>query len=259
MKTHYINKKSVTVSIVSHGHCAMLVGLLQDIAKKCSDISHVIVTHNLPSILEFDSYAFPFKLTIIENESALGFGANHNQAFGFCDSQYFCVLNPDVKFIDNPFGVLINCLQSEKFAVVAPLAVNSMGELEDNFRFFPTPMTLCKKICFGHKSIYPLDSEDGLVFPDWVAGMFLLFKKSVFEEIHGFDESYYLYYEDIDICLRVWKHDKAVVLFKGASIVHDGQRDSHSHPRFLIMHLRSIFNFFGKHLFRFPAKRFQSK
>lgn len=250
-----LNKKFVTVSIVSHGHCEMLIGLLEDLSKKCSAIDHVVVTHNLPSSVQLDSNIFPFKLTILENAVPKGFGANHNQAFSFCNSQFFCVLNPDVKFIENPFNMLISCLQNQNFGVVAPLAINSMGKLEDNFRFFPTPITLAKKIFFGQKNIYPLSSEHELVFPDWVAGMFLLFRKSFFEEIHGFDESYFLYYEDIDICLRIWKSNKAVVLFKEASILHNGQRDSHSNPRFLIMHISSITKFFCKHLFRFPKKK----
>lgn len=254
MEKNSSNRKIVTVSIVNHGHCGMLSGLLEDIGKKCSYIDHVIVTHNLPSSLQLDSNKYSFKLTILQNELVLGFGANHNQAFEFCDSQYFCVLNPDVKFIDDPFEGLVDCLQNKEFGVVAPLVVNSKGELEDSFRFFPTPVTLTKKILFNHKSTYPLDSKDGLVFPDWVAGMFLLFRKSFFEELNGFDESYYLYYEDIDICLRTWKVKRAVVLFKGATILHNGQRDSHSNLGFLIMHLKSISKFFAKHWLRFPKK-----
>lgn len=248
------NRKFVTVSIVSHGHCEMLVCLLKNLAETCTDVGHVIITHNLPSNLKLDSNIFPFNLTIIENEVPLGFGANHNQAFNLCDSQYFCVLNPDVQFLNNPFIKLALCLHDERFGVVTPLVLNSNKVPEDNCRFFPTPLSLIKKLVFGYKSNFPTNSPNDLVFPDWAAGMFLLFRSPIFKELNGFDESYFLYYEDIDICLRIWKSKKAVVLFKGASIIHNAQRDSHSNLIFLGMHLRSILNFFYKHWLRFPKK-----
>jgi N-acetylglucosaminyl-diphospho-decaprenol L-rhamnosyltransferase len=252
MNKSALNENLVTVSIVSHGHCEMLLDLLRQIAKKSVGVAHVILTHNIPSVLEVNSSVFPFKITIINNLKPIGFGPNHNQAFKFCDSKYFCVLNPDVEFLENPFDELIHCLLDVTVGVVAPSTVDGDGVLEDTFRFFPTPISLFRKLAFGDKGIYPLNSGNDLVRPDWVAGMFLLFRKSVYKELHGFDKSYFLYYEDIDICLRVWKLGKSVVLSRRSLIVHNARRDSHSSPRFIIMHLTSIFRFFCKHWLRFP-------
>jgi len=246
------SKNTVAVSIVSHGHCDMLPNLLRQLAEKSFSVDHVILTHNTSSDLVLDSNEFPFKITTVTNLVPIGFGANHNQAFRFCDSDFFCVLNPDVEILEDPFDTLICCFHNVTVGVVAPLTFNSEGVLEDSVRFFPTPMSLVKKLVLGFKGTYPLESPCDLVFPDWVAGMFLLFRASVYKELHGFDKSYFLYCEDIDICLRVWKSRKTVVLSKGASIVHNAQRDSHSNRRFFNMHLISLFRFFYKHLFRFP-------
>ena len=63
--------------------------------------------------------------------------------------------------------------------------------------------------------------------------MFLIFKKEVFKELNGFDESYFLYYEDIDICLRTWRSGKKVAVSKVSSIEHLAQRDSHKNLIFM--------------------------
>ena len=96
-------KKQVTVSIVSHQHCSMLENLLLQMCNFESSVAHIIITHNVPTDLVIDPDRFPFQITVIENKLALGFGANHNQAFQHCLTEYFCILNPDVDFLVDPF------------------------------------------------------------------------------------------------------------------------------------------------------------
>lgn len=243
---------SVCVSIVSHGHCAMLLSLLSQLSKLRLSVGQVIITHNISTDLKFDTASYPFQVTILQNPFPLGFGANHNQAFMVCDKPYFCVLNPDVEFIADPFKDLIKCLKNNAIGVVAPLVLNEKNVVEDSFRNFPTPISLLRKFLTGYKGSFSLQSSDEIIFPDWCAGMFLLFRTEVYSSLNGFDESYFLYYEDIDICLRIWSSGKSVALSKAASIRHEAQRDSHRNFRYLKMHAISILIFFYKHLFRFP-------
>lgn len=88
---------------------------------------------------------------------------------------------------------------------------------------------------------YP-DSAD-LISPDWVAGMFLFARRAAFESVGGFDERYFMYYEDVDLCRRLRQKGYDIRLAPGARIVHDARRTSHTNPRYLMWHLRSIGRF----------------
>jgi N-acetylglucosaminyl-diphospho-decaprenol L-rhamnosyltransferase len=247
-----IQEGQVTVSIVSHGHCSMLNNLLMQINDLESPIAHVIITHNIPSNLMLDESSFSFQVTVIRNKFPSGFGRNHNQAFKYCATEYFCVLNPDVEFLKDPFYELIDCLKDKNIGIAAPIVFNSYGIIEDSHRKFPTPLLILKKVFFNEKGLYKLDSESRFTYPDWVAGMFMLARSSTYKILDGFDEKYFLYYEDIDFCLRSWRAKKSVVVSKNVSIIHNAQRDSHIKLKFFILHFKSMCRFFLKHWLRFP-------
>ena len=101
----------VTMSVVSHGHGEDIPHLLADmVAFGGKEIAEVVLTLNVPEESLVDWIAqhdWPFTLTLIRNDQPLGYGANHNQAFGRCRTPYFCVLNPDIRFTRNPFPQLI--------------------------------------------------------------------------------------------------------------------------------------------------------
>ena len=75
-----------------------------------------------------------------------------------------------------------------------------------------------------------------------------------FKELTGFDESFFLYYEDVDLCTRVWCHGYSVVFCGDVIVTHDARRESHKNIKFLKWHLLSIVKYFIKHLGRFPQK-----
>jgi N-acetylglucosaminyl-diphospho-decaprenol L-rhamnosyltransferase len=100
--------------------------------------------------------------------------------------------------------------------------------------------------------LYKSATDSSVFYPDWVAGMFMLLKSSTYENLEGFDEKYFLYYEDIDLCLRSWRAKSSVIVSKNVSIVHKAQRDSHANLGFFILHLKSMCRFFVKHWLRFP-------
>ena len=94
--------RPVTVSIVSHGHEDHVARLmLQLCGGSASLVSRVILTHNLAAqpVLPPEG-GWPFAFTEVFNEQPRGFGANHNRAFGHCQTQFFCILNPDVELTD---------------------------------------------------------------------------------------------------------------------------------------------------------------
>lgn len=244
--------ESVTISIVNHGHCRMLQCLLDQLDENTSAVEHVILTHNVAPSFPVDISTYSFQVTIIENLKPLGYGANHNQAFMYCKTKYYCVLNPDIEILSDPFQKLIFHLSDRSVGIAAPLVINREGEIEDSYRKFPTPFGIIKKFLFGSSGKYEVQQNVSTFKPDWVAGMFMLTRADTYKELTGFDEGYFLYYEDIDICLRAWRLGYATIVSKHASIIHHAQRDSHSKLSYLKIHLKSMVRFFAKHWLRFP-------
>ncbi|MEO8159499.1 MAG: glycosyltransferase, partial [Betaproteobacteria bacterium] len=178
----------------------------------------------------------------IRNASPTGFGANHNAAFTECANAYFCVLNPDVRLDGNPFPALVAELAAANVGVAAPKIMSPTGAIEDSARRFPTSGFLVRKL-FGQTSGLDYEIGQATISPDWVAGMFMLFRAPVFAELHGFDERYFLYYEDVDLCRRLRKHGYDVRLVPSVRVVHDARRDSHRSLRHLRWHLASLLRF----------------
>jgi GT2 family glycosyltransferase len=242
---------AVTVSLVSHGHGQMLVDILGDLAD-IPQVAHVILTLNVPEPMPVIPANLGQKMTVVSNSISKGFGTNHNAAFAHCETPFFCVLNPDVRLQMNPFPTLLGALGQFNSALAAPLVVTSPGAVEDSVRHFPTIFSLVRK-AFGiddGRYCYPPGCD---TFPvDWVGGMFMLFKTDDYRRLNGFDEGFFLYYEDVDICARLWKAGGMVLACPGAVVIHDAQRTSRRKVRYVLWHIHSMMRYFTKHWLRLP-------
>ena len=232
----------VTVSIVSHGHDHLLPKLIQVLVDMPS-VEKILLTFNIPGKLSELEKIVNDKVSIIHNKNPKGFGANHNRAFTRCKTEFFCILNPDVEFDTDPFPLLLNCLDNE-YSIVSPIVLNSKGHVEDHARKFPTLMGLALKLLKIDYGTYDFGKSIKLFSPDWIAGMFMLLESDSYREIGGFDERYFLYYEDVDICLRFRRLGKKVRVCGATSVRHLARRDSHKKIRFLILHLKSLTLYF---------------
>lgn len=231
------------ISIVSHNQGEQVKKLLDSIERSYkNDNLAVILTLNVPETMPFDVADYTFPIFIHCNNRPRGFGANHNRSFAAGKSIFFCVLNPDVWFGSDPFPGLTRSLDKGKdVGIIAPAVYNSRGELEDSARQLPTPLRLLKRQ-FSRRNDYA--ELEGPVAVDWVAGMFMLFRSDFFEQLNGFDERYYLYCEDIDICSRAWLTGREVLWDKDIAVRHDARHSSHKELSYFRMHLTSMLRLF---------------
>lgn len=239
-----MKQTEITLSVVSHGQIAMIAALLQDIAANCQQTSlEVILTLNIPEDVPVLLGQLPFSLRILRNESPLGFGENHNLAFSQARAPYFCVINPDIRVASNIFPALMDGLQNTSIGVIAPLIVNGEGVVEDSARKFPTPFKiLCKLFGGGRGQDYSIGSA--LIEPDWVGGMFMVFRRETYVLLGGFDQKFFLYYEDVDLCARIRLQGLRVVMVPSVRATHLARRSSHSSATYSFMHIRSMIRFF---------------
>src|SRR5688572_20510107 len=194
----------VHVSVVSHGHGGLIRDLLRDLAQASGVKLEVTVTLNVAEPLGLDRGESPYPLTIVENASPRGFGANHNAAFARREAGdgFFCVANPDVRLEPWVLARLVETLAAHpSAAVVAPRVRDQAGRVQNSARRLPTPGRLLRRAL---KTLPRLDYAPGTGWrqADWVAGMFMVFPSRTFAELGGFDERYFLYYEDVDLCCR---------------------------------------------------------
>lgn len=215
----------------------MVARLVEDLLS-CPQVARIIVTQN---VAEDAKYAVDPKLTLRTNDAMRGYGANQNAAFADVLTPFFCVLNPDIRIEGNPFPELLAALDDGQVAASAPVITSPDGKLEDSARKFPTFLSLLGKaaaLCDGTYSI-AADRTN----PDWLAGMFLLLRSSTFREIHGFDEKYFLYYEDVDLCWRLRKRGYSVRQIQEKTAIHDARRTSRRDSQHARWHLASMARF----------------
>ena len=228
--------------MVSHGQNRLVNQLLRDLAGIKSIPLRIIVTQNVP---DPDPLAGERDAQIIVNAQPKGFGANHNAAFQRCGAPYFCVVNPDIRLSMDPFPALLSSLQRERVAVTAPQVRNPDGGVEDSARRFPTVARLLRKLLPGRSGPdYPVDQ--GPLEVDWVAGMFMLFRSDAFRAVGGFDERFFLYYEDVDLCRRLGLLGHACVFDPAVSVTHDARRASRKNLRLMGIHAASAARYLAR-------------
>lgn len=239
---------AVTVSVVSHGQKNLVDALLGDLAL-CPEVARVSLTHNIPEPDFVVPDALRERVKVTVNDAPRGFGANHNAALLDAPSPWVCILNPDIRFTENPFPSLLACLRDTGAVLAAPQVLNPTMRQEDSARYFPTLFGLLLKAVGRSTGRFPV-SHTAPSSPDWVAGMFMLIRTDVFSRLEGFDEGFFLYYEDVDLCARLRKSGLDLRWCPSATVIHDARRESRRKLRYMWWHAQSMLRFFLKQSYR---------
>lgn len=243
----------ISISVVSHGQAGLVANVLHDLESfGATHAFEVLLTLNIEETLPFAADEFSYPVRILRNVSPKGFGANHNAALQLASGLYFCVMNPDIRLPRNPFPCLLEELAAGRGAVIAPISCSPEGHSEDSVRYFPTPVSLFKKALRMGDGRYTFQIGDTTFAADWVGGMFMLFNAADFRSVDGFDEGFFLYYEDVDICARLWGRGARVLACPRVQVVHAAQRTSRRNLIYMRWHGTSLLRYLGKHWLRLP-------
>ncbi|ARV07286.1 glycosyl transferase family 2 [Polaribacter sp. SA4-10] len=181
-----------------------------------------------------------------------GFGKAHNFILDKINSQFHLILNPDVAFDAEVIPALIKELKANKeVAFISPKVVSPNNEYQYICRKHPTIIDLInRKINFSKKKIYNNEYRnqdlEKSFYPDFIHGCFMLFKTQDFKDLKGFDERYFLYMEDADICKKIDNMDKNKLYFPKVKITHHHQRGSSKHFNLFLYHISSAIKYFLK-------------
>jgi len=245
MSTHQIF--SITIAIVSHEQASLVERLLKSLETHKPDLElMVVVLENKRNQPKINIGAYNFKINYLHNQAPESLSSNINRIFQLYGqhSDYFCILNPDILFEQEVFSGLIDAMKSHQIDIIAPLAVNTKGAIQDSFRALPKPKDIILRYLSLKKLNYDYESLPVVTSPDWIAAMFLLMPSKIFHEIGGFNPRYRLYFEDVDFCIRARLNNYSIGVIKSIKVTHDGQRASHRKPLYLYHHVISAIKFF---------------
>ncbi len=257
----------ICLSVVSHGQAAIASRLLDCIERTVRDaraagqtplISQVVYTRNVPESDTVTQRTLLPNLVVLDNNAPRGFGENHNAAFQHCKAPFFCVVNPDIEWQGDPFQALVGCFGSDQSAprpaprlmttpqalgalgLVAPLIRSPAGKLENTARRLYTILELISQ---------KLRPANHGAAAHWLAGMFLLFRSDAYAQIGGFDERYFLYIEDVDICSRLRLAGWTLTQCQDATVLHDARNSSHRSLRYASWHLGGMIRYWTSSAF----------
>jgi GT2 family glycosyltransferase len=148
---------------------------------------------------------FP-NIVLIENKENVGFSKANNQAVAVAKGEYLCILNPDTAVSEAVFKQTIQ--YSESIANIGALGVYLMDGtgnfLPESKRNLPTPIVSLLKLTGFSQKYYAnqiSETENGEV--EVLVGAFMFLKRSIYNEVGGFDEDYFMYGEDIDLSYKI--------------------------------------------------------
>ena len=194
---------------------------------------------------------------IIDTGRNVGYGAGANRGVAATapgQSDYVLVCNPDLRVHEDAVARLVAVLDAEPaWAIVGPTILTPEGDRYPSVRRFPSMTDAVGHALIGvfhpdnpftRRYRSPLDPGEGLVRADWVSGACFLARRSALEELGGFDESYFMFAEDMDLCWRAHRAGWGVGAAQDAVVTHVEGVSRRRHPyRMLMAHHRSAWRF----------------
>ncbi len=216
--------KRLSVIIVSYNSGDFIEKCIKSVLKNLPENSEIIVLDNASNDETVDILKkFGKKIKLIISNKNLGFGMGSNLASKKASGEYLFLLNPDTEIIKPIFDELINFYEKTPDAgIVAPKLVMQDEKIQPSVKKLPTVWGAFKEYILGEKYAYgeyaPENSEP--VEVEMAYGAAWLVKKDLFNKLNGFDEKFFLYYEDADFCKRIRKWGKKVYYYPKVSIKH---------------------------------------
>ncbi|MFZ1321965.1 MAG: glycosyltransferase family 2 protein [Ignavibacteria bacterium] len=203
--------------------------------KSDSEIELIVVDNNssddTKEKLEQIKKEFHDKIILIYNKENLGFTKACNQGIEISTGDNILLLNPDTEIVNNAIGKMADKLNSEvSIGAVAPKLLNEDGSIQKSCRTFPEysdmffEMTLLSKLFPKSKmfsrwkmNYFDYDTECKVEQPMAAA---LMIKKGVLENIDNFDERYKMFFNDVDICKKIYDSGKSIIFYPDAEVIH---------------------------------------
>ena len=252
---------TVSAVVVSHGHARELERLLPALA---AQVDELVVIANVPGSVG----ELPDGTRVLVNPRPAGYAANANRGIAATRGELVLVANPDTLPAPDAVAELAGFMRAHaRCGVAGPRMLYPDGRWQPSRRRFPTvtgtlvrrtPLRLLLRPLERQRAHYLLDERPTEpVQADWLLGGFLLLRRTMLEELGGFDAGFPLYGEDIDLCYRAAKAGWERWYVPAAVVHHAWRRESDISflSRRTLWHWRGVVRFLRKHPERLRALR----
>lgn len=219
----------ISIIIVNYNTGDLAINCINSIREKTAGVTYEIIIVDNGS----EDMSFQIKLgstpdiTVIKNPTNLGFGKANNIGADVASGKYLMMLNPDTILVNNALKIMFEFMEKPKnwnIAVCGGVLINlngvptvSSGKFPNGIKMVFESLPLINNILnfnrFGR-------DQDQFFFVDYVSGADFFIRKDIFKEIGGFDPRYIAYYEDADLCKRLFQQGYKAAILKEAKIIH---------------------------------------
>ena len=223
-------QKELSIIYVNYNTADQVMTSVESVRRHTKGIDYEIIVadnnskddENLQKLIDDET------IKIVKLDDNYGFGKANNAGVKECTGEYIFLLNPDTICHDNSIKKLLDCLKADQtIGVISPNLINAESKpthsfrrvgdgilTELNFALFGLPY----KILYG--SDFEFNHSDKQLEVAYSCGAAMMMKKNIFEKVDGFDETFFMYYEDQDLCNRIKKTGLRIVNEPKAIIQH---------------------------------------
>jgi N-acetylglucosaminyl-diphospho-decaprenol L-rhamnosyltransferase len=245
---------TVTAIVVNYNSGAVLPACVASIRR--NGIERVLVVDNASTDTSIAALAKADpSAEVLPTGANLGFGGGVNRGLAAVSDSLVLICNPDVVVGEHAVrGLTATLAADESLAIVGPRLVDAEGRTAQSARSFPSLRRSAVQAFAGllrpdgrlsaryRRRNWDLAAEGGTV--DWVTGACMLARTDALAAVSGFDEGYFLYVEEVDLCWRLSRAGWRVAYEPAATVMHIGGHSARARPyRMVVAHHRSLWRF----------------
>ncbi len=252
----------ISVVIVNYKVKEYIANLLNSLYKASGDYQlqiFVVDNNSQDESIEYLESRYP-EVIYIENEKNLGFGVANNQAIMRAEGDFTLIINPDTLISEDTLEIMMHHMRSNPSCGASGCKIlNPDGTFApESKRSIPTIGTAISKV-LGLNSLFPKSKVFGSYYLGWIdqneaskievlSGCFMFWRTSVLKNLNGFDERFFMYGEDIDLCYRIQNTEYHIDYVPTTSIIHyKGESTRKGDLKYVRIFNKALFQFFDKH------------
>lgn len=243
-------KPQISFIIVNYNSTHYIERCLSSLLLKSENIEkEIIIVSNDGSLLSVDSH-----IKIITSSQNSGFGSACNLGAKEATGKYLCFLNPDTEVVSDNFQEIISEFENnEKIGVIGIRLEKESGIIQEWSAGKEINLWDIIGNNLGLKRSKKIWESKNKVECAWISGACLFIRKDLFEKLNGFDEKFFLYFEDVDLCKRAVDINYKILYFPKFTIKHFGGKSSGSKEEQKKHYYSSQDYYFQKHFGKIRA------
>lgn len=242
--------KNVSVCIVNHNDKNTILKTIKTLYENTKRVNlKIYVSDNNSTDGSLELIRQSFKdVEIIENKKNIGFGCANNVILDRINSDYHILVNPDIEISYDVISDMVDFMEENKdVGILTPTVLN----FDNTVQYLPKKKPKFIYLLGGRVKLFKKYRDDFTMANekiekpiqiDFCTGCFMFLRTEIFKKVKGFDERYFLYFEDADLTREVQKYAKTIYNPK-FYVYHHWHRASGKSIKFLLIHIGSMFKY----------------